>query len=119
MAKMFGKATVSVNGQQLLVAESSKLNLGGVKRATVKGNGVYGYAEETMEATVECEVYVDSTLNLDLLNNMADGTVQFSCDTGQVYVLPHAWMVDPVEASAANNGGKVKVKFAAAQAEQV
>lgn len=119
MAKMFGQATVTMNGQQLLVAEGAKLNLGGVKRNTVKGNVVYGYAEEAAEATVECDIYPDSTLNLDLLNSMSDGTVQFTADTGQTYVLPHAWVADPVDMTTANNGGKSKIKFAAASSEQV
>lgn len=119
MAKMFGQATVTVNGQQLLVAEGAKLNLGGVKRNTVKGNSVYGYAVEAAEATVECDVHPDSTFDFDLLNNMSDGTVQFTCDTGQTYVLPHAWVAEPLDATSANNGGKSKIKFAAATAEQV
>lgn len=119
MAKMFGKATISVDGQQLLVSEDSKLNLGGVKRNTVKGNGVYGYAEEAMEATVEAHAYIDSTASLDLWNGISDATILFQCDTGQTYVLPHAWLADPVEATAANNGGKATLKFAAASAEAV
>lgn len=119
MAKMFGQATVSMNGQQLLIAEGAKLNTGGTKRNTVKGSKVYGNSEEPMEATVECDIYLDSTVDLDVINNMADGTVQFACDTGQTYVLPHAWTAEPVDLSAANNGGKAKIKFAAATSEQL
>ena len=119
MAKMFGKAKVSVDGQQLLVAQDAKLNLGGVKRNTVKGTEVYGYAEEPQEAMVECNVYIDSSIDLDALNATTDATIMFSCDTGQVYVLAHAWLESPVEAASANNGGKTALKFASAQAQRV
>jgi post-segregation antitoxin (ccd killing protein) len=119
MAKMFGKAKVTVDGQLLLTAEDAKLNLGGNKRNVVKGNQVYGYAEETMEATVECNVFIDASLNLDTLNNTTDATIMFQCDSGQTYALAHAWLESPVEAAAANSGGKTALKFAAPSAEQV
>lgn len=119
MAQLFGRARVTVDGQQLLVDNDAKLNLGGVNRNTVKGTAVYGYAEETMEATVECSVFVDGTTDLDALNATSDATIQFACDTGQQYVLAHAWLTKPVEAASAKDGGKVKLSFAASSAERV
>lgn len=118
MAKMFGKAKVSSDGQQLLVSEDSKLNLGGNKRNVVKGTEVYGYAEETMEATVDCNVFIDGNTDLDALNNTTDATIMFTCDTGQSYVLAHAWLETPVEASAATSGGKTALKFVSAKAQR-
>jgi len=119
MAKMFGKAEVSVDGRRLLVDDSSKLNLGGVKRNAVKGTEVYGYAEETAEASVEVSIYVDGTVDLGALNNTSDATITFKADSGQCYVLAHAWLESPVEAAAATNGGKTSLKFVAPKAERV
>lgn len=119
MAKMFGKAEVKVDGQTLLVDENSKLMTGGTKRNVVKGNGVYGYAEETMEASVDLNVFIDANTDLDAINNMTDVTVMFQCDSGQTYVLPHAWLESPVEPGAATSGGKTPLKFVAAKAERV
>lgn len=119
MAKMFGKAKVLNDGKQLLVDDSSKLNLGGVKRNTVKGPEVYGYAEEAMEASVEVNVFIGADTDLDALNNISDATIMFQADSGQNYVLAHAWLESPVEASAATSGGKTTLKFIAPKAEKV
>ncbi|WP_424682916.1 phage tail tube protein [Frateuria sp. YIM B11624] len=119
MAKMFGKAEVSVDGQRLLVDDSSKLNLGGVNRNVVKGTEVYGFAEETMESTVDVSVFIGADTDLDALNNISDATITFKCDSGQCYVLPHAWNATTVEAGAATNGGKTTLKFCSAKAERV
>lgn len=119
MAKMFGKANVKVDGQVMLVDDASKLMTGGNKRNVVKGTDVYGYAEETVEASVDLNVFIGSDTDLDAINNMTDVTVMFQCDSGQTYVLPHAWLESPVEAGAANNGGKTPLKFVAAKAERV
>lgn len=119
MAKMFGKATVKVDGQAMLVDDASKLMTGGNKRNVVKGTEVYGYAEEAMEASVDINVFIDANTDLDAINAMADVTVMFQCDSGQTYVLPHAWLESPVEPGAANNGGKTQLKFLAAKAERV
>lgn len=119
MAKMFGKAEVKVDGQALFVDESSKLMTGGVKRNTVKGDSVYGYAEETMEASVELNVFIGANTDIDAINAMDDVTVMFKCDTGQTYALAHAWLESPVEPAAATSGGKTPLKFVAPKAERV
>lgn len=119
MAKMFGKAKVLSDGQQLLVDDSSKLNLGGNKRNVVKGNEVYGFAEEAMEASVEVNVFIGANTDLDALNAINDATIMFQADSGQSYVLAHAWLESPVEASAATSGGKTALKFVAPKAEKV
>lgn len=119
MAKMFGKAEVKVDGQTLYTDENSKLTTGGKKRNTVKGNRVYGFAEETMEASVELNIFIDANTDIDAINAMDDVTVMFKCDTGQTYVLAHAWVESPLEPAAATSGGKTPVKFVAPKAERV
>lgn len=119
MAKLFGKAKVAVDGQYLLVDQDAKLNLGGVSRNVVKGNDVYGYSEEAMEATIDISFYLDANTNLDTLNNISDSTVTFQADTGQTYVLAHAFRTQPVELGANAKGGKATLKLAAPTAVQV
>lgn len=113
MSKLFGKAQVAVDGQQLLVNQDAKLNLGGVARNVVKGNKVYGFSEEAMESTVDISVYIDANTNLDVLNNISDSTITFKADTGQTYVLAHAFLITPVELGANAKGGTATLKFAA------
>lgn len=119
MAKMFGRARVRVDGAELKIDEGASLDIGGVQRNTVKGVDVYGYSEEAMPAEVDCDVYVDANTDLDYLESISDATVMFECDSGQKYVLAHAWSETPPKATAANNGGKVPMKFVAPKAEKV
>lgn len=113
MSKLFGKAQVAVDGQQLLADQDAKLSLGGVSRNVVKGNGVYGYSEESMEATIDVSAYIDANTDLDQLNAINDSTITFTADTGQTYVLAHAFLTTPVDLGANPKGGKTTLKFAA------
>lgn len=116
---MFGKAKVMADGQELLVNDKSKLTLAGFKNHTVKGPRVYGFAQEAMEAQVDMTIFVDANTDLDAINNMTDVTILFQCDSGQNYVLPHAWLCDPVAAESATTGGTVPLKFAAKTSEKI
>jgi len=119
MSKLFGKAQVSVDGTQLLVDQDGKLDLGGVNRNTVKGTDVYGYAEEAMEATIDISVFVDAKTDVHALNNLTDATAMFKADTGQTWVLAHAWTSKPISLSAASNGGKATLSIAAPKAVRI
>lgn len=119
MTQMFGKAKVSADGKELLVDDGSKINLGGVRRHTVKGPRVYGFAEEVMEATCDVNVYIDADTDLDELNGMDDVTILFQADTGQKYVMAHAWLTEPVDAAAKTTGGQTPLKFASVEAQQI
>lgn len=116
---LFGKAKVTVDGQEVLVSERSKLTLAGVHRHTVKGPRVYGFAEEAAEAMVETTYYIDANTDLDAVNSWDDVTVLFQADTGQAYVLPHAWVVDPPSPESAAQGGTSPLKFAAKTSEKI
>ena len=118
-AAMFGKAKVMADGQELLVNDKSKLTLAGFKNHTVKGPRVYGFAQEAQEAMVDTTVFVDANTDFDLLASMTDVTILFQCDSGQNYVLPHAWIVDPPAPESAAQGGSTPLKFAAISSEKI
>ncbi len=117
--KLFGKATVRIDGQELIKAQDASFDLGGVQRNTVKGNAVYGFAEAAMEASVDINVFVASTTDLDAIASGDDVTVLFSADSGQQYVLAHAWLETPPKLTEATDGGKVPLKYVAPSAEKV
>jgi hypothetical protein len=118
MAKVFGKATVKVDGGVLLIDNGAKLNLGGVTRKTVKGTEVHGYAEEAMESSVEVAMTVTPQTSLQALADIDDASVTFEADTGQVYILNHAWLEAPPEMTG-GDGGKVPLKFVALACEEM
>lgn len=118
-AAMFGKAKVMADGNELLVDDKSELTLAGFTNHTVKGPRVYGFAQEAQEGKVQMTVYVDANTDFDLINGMTDVTILFQCDSGQAYVLPHAWLVNPVKAKAATNGGTLTLEFASKTTEKI
>ncbi|MDX9860884.1 MAG: phage tail tube protein [Rhodospirillales bacterium] len=115
--QVLGRAYVKVNGSLLKTHKGAKLDPGGVTRAPVVGNTVHGFAEEAKEPTLECEISVDGNFKLADLKDITDATVTFEADTGQVYVLRNAWIVDP-PVMTDGEGGKVPLKFSGISCEE-
>jgi Phage tail tube protein len=110
MAQVIGRATIKADGKVLLSDKGAKINVGGVKRKTIEGDRVHGYAEETVAPFIECEVNLAKGDSLTALGKIVGATVTFEADTGQTWVLKDAWVEDPPEATG-GDGGKVKLKF--------
>ena len=117
MSKILGRATVRVNGQELLIDNGAKLNLGGVQRNTVKGTTVHGFVEEAMEPFIECSASVTRGQDLRAFDT-EDATVLFEADTGQAYVIPNAWLESPIEVTA-QEGGRVPLKYVGKEVRQL
>ena len=117
MAKILGFADVVVNGVTLLSGQDATLDTGGVKRTPVIGNKVHGYREEVVPATVEVSVSIDASYSADTLNNVTDATVNFVADTGQTWMVAHAWNSDPAKITAKD--GTAKHTFTGQPAEEI
>lgn len=116
--KVFGQATVKVDGATLLIDRDAALDFGGVKRNVVKGTIVQGYAEEAMEASVDVKATIDSKASLAQWAAINAATVTFEMDTGQVYSLANAWLEEPPKATG-GDGGKVPLKFVSDRCEEI
>lgn len=113
-----GKAFVKSNGSLFESLPGAKIDIGGVTRNPVVGsNSVHGYAEQVKEATVECEISFGPDTRLVEIAAMSDVTINFECDTGQVYVVRNAWLVEPPVLTE-GEGGKVPLKFAGPPADE-
>lgn len=117
MAKVLGRATVKVDGDVLLIDNGAKFNLGGVTRKIVKGTEVHGFAEESVEPSIEVVATVNGKTSLARWGKIENATVTFEADTGQIWSLANAWLEAPPEVTA-GEGGKVTLKFVAAKAEE-
>lgn len=115
--QVLGRAFIKVNGTMLKTHKGAKLDTGGVTRNPVTGTTVHGFAEEAKEPTLECEISVDGTTSIKQLREITDATVTFEADTGQVFVLRNAWIVDPPVITD-GEGGKVPLKFSALSCEE-
>ncbi len=115
-----GKASIKIDGDTLPTKDGATLDIGGVKRNTViGGNKVLGYAEEPMPARVECEVFVGKGTSLERWRQVEDATITFETDTGNVYVLPNAWLTDPPALTEAKDGSTARLVFEAVDAKEI
>lgn len=116
--QLLGRAFIKVDGALLRSNAGAKIDLGGFVREPVIGNQVHGYAEKVKEASVECEVSLAVGDSLETTRNITDATITFECDTGQVYVVKHAFLMEPPIITE-GEGGKIALKFAGEPAEEM
>lgn len=117
--QLLGIATIKADGKLLRTNKGAKLDIGGAMRTPVTGSGrVHGYAEETKEATLECEISLAKGDKLEDIRNIVDATITFECDTGQTYVVREAFVTETLQITE-GEGGKIPVKFAGQPAEEM
>lgn len=106
--KLTGKATVKVDGSELLTDVDSTLNLGGFSREFINGpRGPQGYRETPEAPSLTSTVRHTDNTNLISLSRITGATVIFTTDTGDAYVLRRAAVTDTVELS----GGNIRLNF--------
>ena len=114
--KVWGQARVRVNGRELTLEPKSSLELGGIARESVEADFKAGFfTEKSVPSKLECSVIITPGLSLAELNAIDDATVTFEGDTGQTYVVNHAYVSDNV----AINDGKAKLVLMGPPAEEV
>lgn len=113
--KVMGQARIRANGQELTTEPKATLELGGIARDSVEADGRAGYfTEKTVPSKLECSVIVTPGLSISALN-FDDATVTFEGDTGQTFVIGHAYSSEPPSI----NDGKAKLVIMGPPAEEV
>lgn len=116
MAKLFGQATIFVNGRYVDSNKGATLDVGGAARTTKNtSKRVAGYTEETKPSKVELSL----PLSADVHVADFDGTdipITFQTDTGQIYTIPKAWRTDT--ATMGDQDGDLKLSFEGEPAEE-
>lgn len=108
MTQLTGKATVKLDGSEMLTDVDSTLNIGGVSREFITGpNGVQGYRETYEAPSLASTVRHTPDTNLIALSRIKGATILFTTDTGDAYVLRRAAVTDTVEMS----GGNIRLNW--------
>jgi len=110
MTQYFGRAKITADGLLLDTEKGAKLDLGGAVRKERAGSHRVGYSEELKPAAVECEIGLTKDTPIEKLRNLTGATVQFQCDTGQVFMIRNAFNAEPF-ALTEGEGGKVKLRL--------
>ena len=119
MGMRHSMAYIKVDGSLLATMPGAKLDLGGRERSSVVGdNQVHGFAEKLKPAALECEISLGQGMSLAQLQKITGATVTYEADTGQIYVMRDAFVVDTLSVTA-GEGGKVGLKFEGQPAEEM
>ena len=101
--RVYGVTTISVNGTRLETAPKPTFRPGGVQRTAVESdNGAGRHSEMPIGARLDCKVLLKPGVSMREAQGWSDETVTVECDTGQTYVVNHAYTAEAVEA---NDGG--------------
>lgn len=97
MAKLAGKAYISLNGIDHSSQNGAVLMLGNAPKTTVKAdNGISGYTEGVGEPGINASFIKTNGLDLQTVADFS-GTVTFEADDGDTYVLRDAWVANEIE----------------------
>lgn len=112
--QVIGKVKVVLDGDALRSEPGATLNLGLIKR-TAMPNALGGvdYMEEFTNSEVKCTLLHVSDTDLEALERVTAGNVQFVGDNGVTYVIPDAFFA---EAGEITSEGKVEVTFQGSRA---
>lgn len=118
MTQITGKATVRVDGEELLTEVGATLNVGGVEREAQLGpRGVQGYKENPVAPTLQATVQHTGETDIVRLAAITAGTVLFETDTGTTYLLRSAFVTEPPELD--TSAGTFNLNFSCMGLERV
>ena len=113
--KTWGRSKLRINGVTIDCEGKSSLELGGVKRNAVQADYRTGlFNEEDMDSKIECSALVTAGVSLKAFDT-DDATITFEADTGQTYVIRHAYLSEPPSVSE----GKAKLVYMGPAAEEL
>lgn len=107
--KVTGRVTFEVDGEVMESEAGATLNIGGVNREPVISETGKVFAMETsVPATAECTILHVTDTDLVALAALMDVTINFKCDSGQVYTMGHSFLTEPPSLVS----GKASLKWA-------
>lgn len=114
--KVWGQSRIKIDGAIIETEGKSTLEVGGTTREAVEADFAAGhFMEKTSPSKLECSVLVTAGVSLVALQAISDATITHEADTGQTYVINHAYVADAVSVSE----GKAKVTFMGPPAEEL
>ena len=115
MSKLYGKAKITVGGVFADTYQGVVFNPGGTKRNEAVGTFNTNYTEENAPAKLEFEASIKQNSSIKDFD-LADTTVQIEFDSGQHYVMNHAFRTEVPDL---NDTGKTKYTFMSNAATEI
>lgn len=114
--KVWGQSRIKIDGTIIETEGKSSLEVGGVNREGLEADFKAGFfSEKTVPSKLTCQVLLTAGVSLVSLQAIADATVTMEADTGQTYVIRHAYVANAIAASE----GKAQVELMGPPAEEL
>lgn len=114
--KTWGQTRITIDGNYVATVPKPTFRPGGVTRNEVEADGQAGFHnEQPASSSLEFKALAVPGLSLKYFQALSDSTVMIEFDTGQTYVMSHAYTADAVEAT----DGSVSVMMRAPEAEEL
>lgn len=117
----FGRAYVHVTGVGYLASmPGASCDLSGVEKTPVMGiaGRLEGFSEASKPSHLKCRVSLGVGDDLGALKAIKNATATFECDTGQVFVIRGATLINTLVLEA-SGAGNVDIELMGSPAEQV
>ena len=118
--QVIGIAIVKVDGQSLRSEPGASHDTGGVNRNEIIGDQEddVAFAQQRKASQTDCVIMFDSTTSLTTIRGWSDVTINFEADTGQVYVVSHAFLKNTPKVTG-GQGGKVALTFMGPPSQEI
>lgn len=114
--KVWGQSRIKTDGAVIDTEGKSSLEPGGTVRTEQEADFKAGmFSESTGSSKLECNVLMTAGVSLAALQAIDDATVTMEADTGQTYVIRHAYTSEKVSVSE----GKAKLILVGPPAEEM
>jgi hypothetical protein len=115
-----GIVIIKINGQSLRSEPGASHDTGGVSRTEVVGDQEddVAFAQKRQPSQTDCVLMYDADTSLSIINGWSDVTLNFEVDTGQLYVVNHAFCTNTPKITG-GQGGKVALTFKGPPSQEV
>lgn len=114
-SQVLGIVDITWNGTKLPVESGATFQRGGLRNKTVIAGRQVFHAQEMIQSKVSATIPFQKGTSLTGLTGNSVGELQFTCDTGQNFVVGDAFIVGDPQLTT-GDGGKLKIDWEGGEA---
>ena len=119
MAQAVGIIDIVWKGVKVPLEKGATLNKGGMQNnPVVVGRQVHRSQEFTQSTVKGTTVLLAGQRLTDVIGNGQEGEMQVKCDTGQIFLIPDAFLTKIPDLTG-GEGGKIALEFAGSEALEI
>ncbi len=117
--KLFGRATIHIDGQFYDSQPGASLQVGGLRSVARAFTHGIKYNQSLQPSTITCSVPVTEDTSIVALASLTEVDITFRCDSGRTYIIRNAVQTGAVAVSDGDSGGIAPLEFSGDPAEEI